>query len=244
MLTNFAGLDLFPIVPGSAGKPVPGFDIQILDENLQTQSPDTEGAVAIRYPLPPGCLPTLWNDTARFKDAYLAAYPGFYFSGDGGYKNTEGYVFITGRIDDVINVAGHRLSTSAMEEIVASHPAVAECAVIGIEDEMKGQVPVGFVVLKGGEDITEQQLEADLIQMVRQQLGAVAYFRRAVIAKRLPKTRSGKILRKIMRHIADGKPFSAPSTIEDITVLDELRDLMAEKEIGMAFLKGLKQKIL
>ena len=237
MLTNFAGLDLFPIVPGSAGKPVPGFDIQILDENLNTQSPDTEGAVAIRYPLPPGCLPTLWNDTARFKDAYLAAYPGFYFSGDGGYKNTEGYVFITGRIDDVINVAGHRLSTSAMEEIVASHPAVAECAVIGIEDEMKGQVPVGFVVLKGGEDITEQQLEDDLIEMVRQQLGAVAFFRRATLAKRLPKTRSGKILRKIMRHIADGKPFSAPSTIEDITVLDELRELMAEKGIGMAFMK-------
>ena len=235
MLANYAGLELFPVKPGSAGKPVPGFDIQILDENLDTQEPDTEGAVTIRYPLPPGCLPTLWNDTERFKDSYLAAFPGFYFSGDGGYKDTEGYVFITGRIDDVINVAGHRLSTSAMEEIVASHPSVAECAVIGVEDEMKGQVPVGFVVLKGGEDISEKQIEEDLIQMVRQQIGAVAFFRRSVIAKRLPKTRSGKILRKIMRHIADGKAFTAPSTIEDIAVLDELRELMGEKGVGLAF---------
>lgn len=237
MLANYAGLEIFPVKPGSAGKPVPGFDIQILDDNLDVQAPNTEGAVTIKYPLPPGCLPTLWNDTQRFKDSYLAAYPGYYFSGDGGYKDENGYTFITGRIDDVINVAGHRLSTSAMEEIVASHPSVAECAVVGVEDDMKGQIPVGFVALKAGEDITEKQLEEDLIQMVRQQIGAVAFFRRAVIAKRLPKTRSGKILRKIMRHIADGKSFSAPSTIEDITVLDELGQLMKEKGIGLAFTK-------
>jgi acyl-coenzyme A synthetase/AMP-(fatty) acid ligase len=235
MLANFAGIELMPLKPGSAGKPVPGFDIQILDENLEEQAANTEGVVCIKYPLAPGCLPTLWEDTERFKDSYLAPYPGYYFTGDGGYKDEDGYVFITGRIDDVINVAGHRLSTSAMEEIVASHPSVAECAVVGVEDNMKGQVPVGFVILKGGEDIMEGALEEDLVQMVRQQIGAVAFFRRAVIAKRLPKTRSGKILRKIMRHIADGKPFNPPSTIEDITVLDELRELMGEKGIGIAF---------
>jgi acyl-coenzyme A synthetase/AMP-(fatty) acid ligase len=233
MLANFAGLDLLPTKAGSAGKCVPGFDIQIVDDNLVEQAPDTEGVVCIRYPLAPGCLPTLWNDTERFKDAYLAPYPGYYFTGDGGYKDADGYVFITGRIDDVINVAGHRLSTSAMEEIVAAHPAVAECSVVGVEDEMKGQAPVGFVILKAHQTISEAQLETELIAMVREKIGAVAFFRRAVIAKRLPKTRSGKILRKIMRHIADGKPFNPPSTIEDMSVLDELRELMGEKKIGV-----------
>ncbi len=233
MLANFAGMDLLPIKGGSAGKPVFGFDIQAINDNLEIMPPNTEGAIGIKYPLPPGCLPTLWQDTQRFKDAYLAAYPGYYFSGDGGYKDEDGYVYITGRIDDVINVAGHRLSTSAMEEIVAAHPSVAECAVIGIEEHLKGQIPVGFVILKSGETISEADLQRDLIRMVRDQIGAVACFKDAVIAKRLPKTRSGKILRKIMRHIADGKPFSVPSTIEDITVLDELKELMSEKGIGL-----------
>jgi acyl-coenzyme A synthetase/AMP-(fatty) acid ligase len=235
MLANFPDFDFLPIKAGSAGKPVPGFDIQIIDDNLDEMPPNTEGVVCIRYPLAPGCLPTLWEDTERFKDSYLAPYPGYYFTGDGGYKNEDGYVFITGRIDDVINVAGHRLSTSTMEEIVASHPSVAECAVVGIEDDIKGQAPVGFVILKGGETISETQLEAELVAMVRDKIGAVAYFRQAVIAKRLPKTRSGKILRKIMRHIADGKSFTPPSTIEDMGVLDELRELMAEKSIGVTF---------
>jgi propionyl-CoA synthetase len=237
MLANYAGLELLPIKGGSAGKPVFGFNIQAIDDSLDVMPPNTEGAIAIKYPLPPGCLPTLWNDTQRFKDSYLAAYPGYYFSGDGGYKDEDGYVYITGRIDDVINVAGHRLSTSAMEEIVASHPAVAECAVVGVEETLKGQIPVGFVILKGGEDISEADLQKDLIRMVRDQIGAVACFKDAVIAKRLPKTRSGKILRKIMRNIADGKPFTPPSTIEDITVLDELGDLMKEKGIGLAAAK-------
>jgi acyl-coenzyme A synthetase/AMP-(fatty) acid ligase len=235
MLCQMLGIGLDTIKAGSAGKPVAGFDIQILDDNLEQMPPNTEGVVCIRYPLPPGCLPTLWNDTARFKDAYLAPYSGYYFTGDGGYKDADGYVYITGRIDDVINVAGHRLSTSAMEEIVAAHPSVAECAVVGVEDALKGQAPVGFVVLKAGETISETDLEADLVRRVRDQIGAVAFFRRSVIAKRLPKTRSGKILRKIMRHIADEKPFNPPSTIEDITVLDELRDLMTEKRIGKRF---------
>ena len=236
MIANYPEMDMLPIKAGSAGKPVPGFDIQIIDENLDVQPANTEGAVCIKYPLAPGCLPTLWQDDARFKDAYLAPYPGYYFTGDGGYIDEDGYVFITGRIDDVINVAGHRLSTSAMEEIVASHPAVAECAVIGIEDAMKGQIPVGFVILKSGETISETALENALIAMVRDKIGAIASFRKALIAKRLPKTRSGKILRKIMRHIADGKSFNAPSTIEDITVLDELRELMREKGVGLAFI--------
>jgi acyl-coenzyme A synthetase/AMP-(fatty) acid ligase len=231
MLANFPAFDMLPIKAGSAGKPVPGFDIQILDDNLESQPANTEGAVCVRYPLAAGCLPTLWEDNERFKDAYLAPYPGYYFTGDGGYIDEDGYVFITGRIDDVINVAGHRLSTSAMEEIVASHFAVAECAVIGVQDDMKGQKPVGFVVLKSGETITENQLETDLVAMVREQIGAVAAFRQAVIVQRLPKTRSGKILRKIMRHIADNKPFTPPSTIEDASVLDEIKELMLAKGI-------------
>ncbi|MEO0043032.1 MAG: propionyl-CoA synthetase [Bacteroidota bacterium] len=235
MLANMVGVELLPIKPGSAGKCVPTYDVQILDENNEVLDANQEGAVAIKLPLPPGALPTLWNDTQRFIDSYLTAYPGYYFTGDGGYKDEEGYVYITGRIDDVINVAGHRLSTAAMEEVVAGHPAVAECAVIGIEEDLKGQVPVGFVVLKGGVDISEAQLEKELIQMVRGHIGAVAAFRRAVVAKRLPKTRSGKILRKIMRAMTDGKSFSPPSTIEDMTVLDELTALMTEHKIGVAF---------
>jgi acyl-coenzyme A synthetase/AMP-(fatty) acid ligase len=232
MLSQLMGLGLREIKAGSCGTPVVGFDIQILDDNLNQLAADTEGAVCIKYPLPPGCLPTLWQDTARFKDAYLAPYSGYYFTGDGGYKDADGYVFITGRIDDVINVAGHRLSTSAMEEIVAAHPSVAECAVVGVENDLKGQIPVGFVVLKAGETIAEDTLQAELVAKVRDQIGAVASFHRAVIAKRLPKTRSGKILRKIMRFIADNKPFTPPSTIEDMGVLDELRDLMMMKKIG------------
>lgn len=211
------------VKPGSAGLPVPGFQIEILDAHAQPVAAGDEGAVGIRLPLPPGCLPTLWQNPDQFKESYLQAYPGYYFTGDGGYCDQEGYFFITGRIDDVINVAGHRLSTADMEEIVAAHPMVAECAVIGVADELKGQVPVGFVVLKAGVDVTEQQLESELVKMVRERLGAVAFFKKALIVKRLPKTRSGKILRRIMRHIADDKPYQAPSTIEDLTVLDEIK---------------------
>ncbi|MCC7504717.1 MAG: propionyl-CoA synthetase [Saprospiraceae bacterium] len=226
MLANMVGTGLFPIKPGSSTKPVPGFDIRILDADGAQAPPNHEGVVAIKLPLPPGCLPTLWNNPEQFRESYLNAYPGYYFTGDGGYYDDEGYFYITGRIDDVINVAGHRLSTADMEEIVASHPAVAECAVIGIADELKGQVPVGYVVLKSGANTEEHQLEADLIKMVRDKLGAVACFRSARVVKRLPKTRSGKILRRTMRNIVDGKPFAAPSTIEDPTVLDEFNQLV------------------
>ncbi|MEM9326938.1 MAG: propionyl-CoA synthetase [Bacteroidota bacterium] len=237
MLCNSLGYGTLPVKPGSATVPVCGFDLQILDETGQQQPPNTEGAVAIKLPLPPGCLPTLWNNDERFRNGYLVQYPGYYLSGDGGYKDEEGYVFITGRIDDVINVAGHRLSTADIEEVVSAHQDVAECAVIGIEEEFKGQVPVAFVVLKGGASITEEDLEKELIGTVRKEVGPVASFKRAVVAQRLPKTRSGKILRATMRCIADGKSYNEPSTIEDPTALTELKVLMKEKEIGIAQLQ-------
>jgi len=235
MLSNMAGVELFPIKPGSATKPVCGYDIQILDETGAVTPPNTEGSVAIKLPLAPGALPTLWNDDERFQKSYLETFPSYYLSGDGGYRDEDDYIFITGRMDDIINVAGHRLSTAEMEEVVASHPAVAECAVIGIQDDLKGQIPVGFFVLKTGVKQSTEEIEKELIQMVRKTIGPVAAFKRAVSANRLPKTRSGKILRKIMRAIADGKSFNPPSTIEDITVLDELKELMNQEKVGVAF---------
>jgi acyl-coenzyme A synthetase/AMP-(fatty) acid ligase len=233
MLANPAGIELLPIKPGSAAKPVCGYDIRVVDHDGKELGPDQEGTIVVKLPLPPGNLPTLWEDDQRFFSSYMQPFPGYFFTGDGGYKDEDGYVYITGRIDDIINVAGHRLSTAKMEEVVAAHTAVAECAVIGIEDSMKGQIPVGFVVLKAGETIDPIELEKELIQMVRSKIGAVASFKRAIITDRLPKTRSGKILRKIMRFIADKKPFTPPSTIEDMSVLDELKRLMKEKEIGI-----------
>lgn len=235
MIGNMTGVELQKIKPGSAGQAVCGYSFTIFNEEGQELGPNEEGFLAIQYPLAPGALPDLWRDTARYKSAYLERFPGYYLSGDGAYQDEDGYIFITGRIDDVINVAGHRLSTAEMEEVVASHSAVAECAVIGIADELKGQVPVGFVVLKAGMTIEETALEAELTQMVREKVGAVASFKRATIAQKLPKTRSGKILRKIMRYIADGKSFNTPSTIEDISVLDQLNALMEKQKIGQAF---------
>jgi len=224
MLANLVGVELLPIKPGSAGKPVPGYDIQILDPQGNEVPADTEGAVAIRTPLPPGCLPNLWNDTERFITSYLSRFPGYYFSGDGGYKDADGYVYITGRIDDVINVAGHRLSTAEMEEVVSGHPSVAECAVIGVQNALKGQIPVGFVVLKSDNQIEDEDIQRELIQRVRDEIGPVASFKNVVVVQRLPKTRSGKILRKIMRHIADGESYQPPSTIEDPSVLGEISE--------------------
>ena len=232
MIANMAGVELLPVKPGSAAKAVCGFDIQILDPNGNPLATDEEGAVVIKMPLPPGCLPTLYRDTPRFKNAYLSQFSGYYFSGDGGYKDSDGYIYITGRIDDIINVAGHRLSTAEMEEVLASHSAVAECCVIGIEDELKGQIPVGFFVLKSGVEQSEGLIEKEVIQMVRKTIGPVAAFKRAIAAQKLPKTRSGKILRKVMRAIADKKTFKPPSTIEDMSVLGDLEELMKEKRIG------------
>ncbi len=226
MLGNPAGMELLPIKPGSAGKPVCGFDLQILDPQGKAIAPGTEGAVAVRLPLPPGCLPTLWKNTARFIQSYLTDFPGYYFSGDGGYRDEEGYVFITGRMDDVINVAGHRLSTAEMEEVVAGHPDVAECAVVGIQDVLKGQIPMGLVVLKSGIQKEPSLIEQEIIQRVRSTIGPVASFKRVNIVHRLPKTRSGKILRKIIRSIADGREYAMPSTIEDRTVLPEIEQIL------------------
>lgn len=237
MICNPMGYESVPVKPGSATLPVCGYDIQILDENGDSLPANQEGAVAIRLPLPPGCLLTLWRNDERFQASYLSHYEGYYLAGDGGYKDEDGYIFITGRIDDVINVAGHRLSTSDIEEVVSGHEAVAECAVIGIADLFKGQVPVGFVVLKGGIQIDSEVLERELIKMVRKEVGPVASFKRAAITKRLPKTRSGKILRATMRAIADGKPYHEPSTIEDPEALNELKALMKKEEIGVEFTK-------
>jgi propionyl-CoA synthetase len=195
-----------------------------------------DGAVVIKLPLPPGCFPTLWENDGRFVASYLSRYEGYYLSGDGGYKDEDEYIFITGRIDDVINVAGHRLSTADIEEVVASHDSVAECAVIGIADELRGQVPIAFVILKGGVTQANTELELELVRMVRKKVGPVASFKQSAITKRLPKTRSGKILRSTMRAIADGRPYTPPSTIEDPAVLDELKILMSINKIGNAFL--------
>ncbi len=232
IVSNMLGLELFPPKAGSPTRPVCGFDVQILDEDGAPLPPDVEGAVTIRLPLPPGCLPGLWNARERFYNGYLRRYPGYYLSGDGGRIDADGYVFIMGRIDDIINVAGHRLSTGEMEQILASHPAVAECAVIGVADELRGQVPVGFVVVKDGIDVDETTLEGELIELIRHEVGAVANFRRAVLVQRLPKTRSGKILRRTMRSLADGEQFAVPSTIDDPAILDELQRRMQERRVG------------
>jgi len=220
---NCLGIEMLPVKPGSPTRPVPGYRVDILAPDGSVLPASQEGAVAIKLPLPPGSLPTLWHDDERFVSSYLSRFPGYYLTGDGGYLDEDGYLFVMGRIDDVINVAGHRLSTGAMEEVIATHPAVAECAVIGVADELKGQVPEGFVVLKSGADVDPAALEAELVKMVREQIGAVASFKRAFVVKRLPKTRSGKILRATMRAIADGASYQVPSTIDDPAILGEIR---------------------
>jgi propionyl-CoA synthetase len=223
---NMTGIETLEPKAGSATVPISGFDVQILDPEGNQLPPGEQGAIGIKLPLPPSCLPTVWGDHERFRTGYLSDFPGYYCSGDGGYKDEDGYVFIMGRTDDVINVAGHRLSTGEMEEIVADHPAVAECAVIGVDDPLKGQQPIGFVLLKNGVDIEEKQLESELVAMVRKDIGAVACFKRAVVVDRLPKTRSGKILRKLMRQIADGQDYSVPSTIDDPASLSVMEEVM------------------
>jgi propionyl-CoA synthetase len=223
---NLMGIEPKTPKPGSATLPVPGFNVQILDSEGNPMPPGEQGSIAIKLPLPPGCLPTIWGNHERFRAGYLSDFPGYYTSGDGGYKDEDGYVFIMGRTDDVINVAGHRLSTGEMEEIVADHPAVAECAVIGINDALKGQVPIGLVLLKDGVDIDEETLEKELIAMVRKEIGPIACFNRAIVVQRLPKTRSGKILRKLLRQIADGQEYTVPSTIDNPASLSEIEGIM------------------
>jgi len=221
-----AGIELLPIKAGSPTRPMAGWDVRILDPSGDEMPAGEDGAIAIKLPLPPGALPTLWHDDERYQRSYLSTYPGFYLTGDGGHIDDDGYLFVMGRTDDVINVAGHRLSTGGMEEVLAGHPDVAECAVIGVADVLKGQVPRGFVVLKAGVDRDPDTVESELVALVRAQIGAVAALREVSVVPALPKTRSGKILRRTMRQIADGVEAPVPSTIDDATVLETLRPVL------------------
>ena len=227
---NPRGLEPMPVKPGSPTVPMPGYDVQVLDERGARIDDGSDGNIAIRLPLPPGTLPTLWQDDKRYVDSYLAVFPGYYATGDGGRIDEDGYVYVMGRTDDVINVAGHRLSTGSMEAVVASHPAVAECAVIGVHDALKGQIPRAFVVLKSGAEIDPATLQAEVVKAVRDEIGPVAALKSVVVVPALPKTRSGKILRRTMRGIADGRPEAPPSTIDDISVLDVLRPLLESSD--------------
>jgi propionyl-CoA synthetase len=224
--SNLRGLEPMPIKPGSPTVSIPGYEIKVLDESGKELPPGTEGNIAITLPLPPGTLPTLWGDDQRYIDSYLSVFPGMYASGDGGYVDEDGYVYIMGRTDDVINVAGHRLSTGSLEAVVATHNMVAECAVIGVADAIKGQIPKAFVVLKSGAQVDTEELRKEIVALVRKEVGPVAALNEVVVVPGLPKTRSGKVLRKTMRGIADGKQVDIPSTIEDASILDLLRPLL------------------
>jgi len=228
MVANPVGIEALPVKIGSPTVPMPGYDVQILDEAGTPRPAGELGAIAVKLPLPPGTLPTLWNADDRYRKSYLEAFPGYYETGDAGYRDADGYLYIMARTDDVINVAGHRLSTGAMEEILASHPQVAECAVIGISDSLKGQLPMGFVCLNKGASGSEEQIVDECVALVREKIGPVAAFKLACVVDRLPKTRSGKILRGVMGKIADGQDFKAPATIDDPAILDEIRDAVGK----------------
>ncbi|MEM6744732.1 MAG: AMP-binding protein, partial [Pseudomonadota bacterium] len=221
---NPAGLELLPIKIGSPTVPMPGYDMAVLDEAGHPVAPGTLGAIAVKLPLPPGCLPTLWEAEDRFKKSYLEHFPGYYETGDAGIIDADGYVWIMARTDDVINVAGHRLSTGAMEEVLAGHPDVAECAVIGVADQLKGQLPMGFLCLSNGVNRPPGEIEAECVARVRDEIGPVAAFKLAKVVDRLPKTRSGKILRATMAKICDGEDFKMPATIDDPAILEEIRE--------------------
>jgi len=230
---NPIGLGQLPLKRGSATLPMPGYDVGVLDDGGHPVADGQLGNIAIKLPLPPGCLPTLWNADARFGPSYLAEFPGYYETADAGYRDADGYLFIMGRTDDIINVAGHRLSTGAMEEVLASHKDVAECAVIGATDALKGEVPIGFLVLKAGVNRDGAAIEKEVVDLVRERIGPVAAFKTAVIVARLPKTRSGKILRGTMKKVADGASFAMPATIDDPAILDEIgAGLMAGRGVA------------
>jgi len=223
---NCVGLGMLPVKPGSPTKPVPGYDVQVLAEDGGRMKAGDIGAIVIKLPLPPGCLPTLWNNDAGYEKSYLSRYPGYYLTGDAGFKDDDGYVYIMSRVDDIINVAGHRLSTGAMEEVLAGHPDVAECAVVGVADDLKGEVPVGFVVTKAGVVRGDDEIVRELVERVRGNIGPVAAFKTAMVVKRLPKTRSGKILRGTMKRIADGVEYNVPATIDDPAILGEIGEAL------------------
>ena len=229
---NFLGIERLPVKPGSAGRPVPGYDVCILDDQGEAVPAGTMGRIMLGLPMPPGCLPTLWKNDRRFRESYLDHVPGYYLTGDSGYLDEDGDLYVMGRIDDTINVAGHRLSSGAMEEILAAHPAVAECAVIAVADDLKGSLPLGLVVVKSGVTQEPDALCRELVAKVREEIGPVAAFRKVVVVDRLPKTRSGKILRGVMRRIADNEAFQTPATIDDPAILGEIRTRL--RSIGYA----------
>lgn len=228
MVANPMGIEHLPVKYGSPSVPMPGYDIHVVDEAGKQVGPNTTGAIVVKLPLPPGCLPTLWENEAGFRESYLTEFPGYYKTADAGFLDEDGYLYVMSRTDDIINVAGHRLSTGGMEEVLAEHPDVAECAVIGIADAMKGQVPVGFLVLNAGVDRASSEIEAEAVQMIRERIGPVAAFKKAMVVKRLPKTRSGKVLRGTMRKIADGAEWATPATIDDPAILDEITAVLAD----------------
>ena len=226
IVANCRGIEELPVKAGSPTKAVPGYNVMVLDDEGQEVGPNTEGNIVVKLPLPPGTLPTLWKNEKRFVESYMTTFPGYYETSDGGYIDEDGYVYVMGRMDDVINIAGHRLSTGAMEEVIATHPDIAECAVIGTDDQLKGQLPVGLFVLKSGVDRDVEEIQTELVKMVREKIGAIACFRESNCVARLPKTRSGKILRGTMRSIAAGKEYRMPSTIDDPAILDEITETL------------------
>jgi len=228
---NCLGIEHLPVKPGSPTRAVPGYDVRMLGRKGDEMPPNEMGDLCIKLPLAPGCLPTLWNNDEGYKAAYLERYPGYYLSSDAGYLDADGYLWVMSRTDDVINVAGHRLSTGAIEEVLAAHPDVAECAVVGVADPLKGQRPVGLVVLKSGVGRDEDEIRSELVLRVREQLGPVAAFKLCAMVPRLPKTRSGKCLRAVMRKIADGEPYTSPATIDDPAILREIADCL--KKLGL-----------
>jgi propionyl-CoA synthetase len=229
---NPVGLGMLPVKYGSPTVPMPGYEVHILDEGGHEVEAGKLGAICVKLPLPPSCLPTLWNADDRFRKSYLSHFPGYYETADAGYRDADGYLYIMARTDDIINVAGHRLSTGGMEEVLAGHPNVAECAVVGVHDGLKGQVPLGFIVLKSGVTKDPAEIEKECVQRIRDQIGAVAALRTVITVKRLPKTRSGKILRQTMRKIADREEWKMPATIDDPAILDEISAAMKHKGIG------------
>ena len=232
---NCTGIELLPVKAGSAGPAVPSWDVQVLSDEGHQVAAGEIGSIAIKLPMPPGTLPTLWRNDQRFVDSYLSSFEGYYATGDAGYIDEDGYIFVMSRTDDIINVAGHRLSTGGMEEVLAGHPDVAECAVIGVNDALKGQVPLGFVVLKSGTARAGTDILAEIVQRVRSEIGPVAAFKQAIIVGRLPKTRSGKILRATMQKIVQNEEFPMPATIDDPVILDEIDEAVSQA--------GLKQSL-
>ena len=229
---NPVGLGQLPVKHGSPTVPMPGYDLRVVDDGNKEVPRGKMGSLVVKLPLPPSCLPTLWQADDRMHESYLAEFPGYYKTADAGFIDEDGYVFVMGRTDDIINVAGHRLSTGGMEEVLSAHKDVAECAVLGIKDALKGEVPCGFIVLKAGVNRPPAEIEQECVALVREKIGPVAAFKLAIVVARLPKTRSGKILRGTIKKIADGEPWTMPATIDDPAILDEIGAGLKEKGVG------------